>query len=384
MNAEAFEAVETIPHYPPLEKVYYAHPPIPLEQGGHLDQLIDMFHPLTPVDRVLIRAMILTLFWGGEAGSRPAFLVTGPDDDPERGRGVGKSKLTEIIAEELAGGMVEVTPGDDIAGVKTRLLSQTALRRRVVRLDNIKSRRLSWSDLEAILTTSVISGKALYRGEGRRPNTLTWFLTLNSASLGKDVAQRVIPIKLARPQFSATWEADVRRHARDHRWAIIGEIIQLLQSEGVSVTPRTRWGPWEEGVLGKTSLVAECQTLIVERQHEMDVDEDETDAVSEFIAERLEMHDCDPRKERILIKATRLIAWLEEATGERINRANYRRKLKELNLPRLKEYKNDGLRGWLWTGPEARDNTPVKELPDWEEQSEIDPRCKEMLSAAWD
>jgi hypothetical protein len=242
MNAEAFDAVESMPHHPQMPRVYYSHPSIPTEPGSLLDKFLAMLNPLTEEDRELIRTMILTLCWGGEPGSRPAFLVTGPDDDPERGRGVGKSKLTDIIAGDLAGGMVEVTPSDDIAGVKSRLFSPATMGLQAVRLDNIKSRKMSWSDLEALITSPVISGKALYRGEGRRPNTLTWLLTLNSANLGTDLAQRVIPIKLARPQFSAIWEGEARRFVRENRWPLIGEIISLLRAETAELAPRTRWG----------------------------------------------------------------------------------------------------------------------------------------------
>ena len=60
-----------------------------------------------------------------------------------------------------------------------RLLSPSAGMLRVVRLDNVKSHRLSSADLESLITSSVISGKRLYAREGRRPNTLTCVLTLN-------------------------------------------------------------------------------------------------------------------------------------------------------------------------------------------------------------
>jgi len=31
----------------------------------------------------LIKAFLLTLFWGGRPGARPVFLFTAPDDDPQ-------------------------------------------------------------------------------------------------------------------------------------------------------------------------------------------------------------------------------------------------------------------------------------------------------------
>lgn len=140
------------------------HPPIP-EPSGRLGLLLDFFCPATPVDRELLKAFFLTLFWGGPPGSRPAFLITGPEDDPFQGRGIGKTKVSEVAAE-LAGGYVDVSPNDQIADVKTRLLSDEARAKRIIRLDNVKSLKFSHADLEGLITSSGISGKMLYRGEG--------------------------------------------------------------------------------------------------------------------------------------------------------------------------------------------------------------------------
>src|SRR6202012_5449375 len=113
----------------------------------------------------------------GTPGQRPGFLITGPDDDPEQGRGLGKSKLIDILSEELGGGYVDVLPTDEMKNVKTRLLSTEEGRKRVVRLDNVKTHRFSWADLEGLMTASVVSGHSMYHGEGRRPNTLIWLIT---------------------------------------------------------------------------------------------------------------------------------------------------------------------------------------------------------------
>ena len=178
--------------------------------------------------------------------------MTGPDQDPEQGRGVGKTQLTDIIAEELAGGYVDVAPTESIADVKTRLLSTESGRRRVARLDNLKTFKFSWADLEGLITSSKISGRALYMGEGRRPNTLVWVITLNGASLSKDMAQRCVQIKLARPRFDASWETRVREFIRANRWGLIADIRTLLEADSPVLCPQTRWAAWERDVLGKT------------------------------------------------------------------------------------------------------------------------------------
>ena len=76
----------------------------------------------------------------------------------------------------------------------------------------------------------MISGHRLYHGEGRRSNTLTWTLTLNGASLSKDLAQRVIVVVLDRPEYSPNWEDDVRTYIDEYRWHIFSDIRLLLES----------------------------------------------------------------------------------------------------------------------------------------------------------
>jgi hypothetical protein len=226
-TAQQFDAVEQYPHWPALPRTYYMHPPLPATDGTYLDALVNFFNPLTPVDRKLIRAFVMGLAFGGPPGSRPAWLFTAPSDDPQAGRGVGKSKLIEL-ASELVGGMIEISDQEDIIAVKKRLLSPNARTLRVCRLDNIKRLRFSWADLEALITSQVISGHRLYHGEGRRPNTLTWTLTLNGASLSKDMAKRAIVVKLERPQYGPNWEQEARHFIEAYRWHIINDIGLLL------------------------------------------------------------------------------------------------------------------------------------------------------------
>jgi len=72
----------------------------------------------------------------------------------------------------------------------------------VVLLDNLKTFKLSSGELEGLITTDVISGHRFYFGEASRPNTLTFCLTINGASLSKDMSQRVVPVVLDRPDYS--------------------------------------------------------------------------------------------------------------------------------------------------------------------------------------
>ncbi len=226
MTAEAYDAVETTPHFPPLPSTYYMHPPLPVTNGNYLDQLVSFFAPLTHLDRELIRSLIVTMCWGGPPGARPIYLITGPDHDPDpnkKGRGVGKSALVAVLSE-LVGGLMTFSHRDNMETIKTRLLSRRALPLRVALLDNLKTLRFSWDALEALVTSPIISGRQLYEGEGRRPNTLVWVVTLNGATLSKDMAQRAIIIKLKRPEYKPLWRQEVASFIREHRWEILSDI----------------------------------------------------------------------------------------------------------------------------------------------------------------
>jgi hypothetical protein len=121
MTVEAFDAIDVIPHWPPIRGVYYMHRPLPTGTGKRLETLVDRFSPDTLQDRELIKAFILSMVWGGPPGRRPGFLVTSQDHDPQQGRGSGKTTLVDVLTDELVEGSIAVSPTDPIAEVKTRL-----------------------------------------------------------------------------------------------------------------------------------------------------------------------------------------------------------------------------------------------------------------------
>jgi hypothetical protein len=136
-TAEKYGSIETQPHEPMMADTYY-HCDIPEPGDGKtLAKLLDRFQPATDTDRELIKAAILTTFWGGPAGCRPAFVITS-----DEGRGAGKSTLAHIIAG-LAGGYIDVAPHEDNERLKQRLLSPNGRDKRVATIDNIKDTGLS-------------------------------------------------------------------------------------------------------------------------------------------------------------------------------------------------------------------------------------------------
>ena len=368
MSTFRYDAIETLPHFPELPNIYYMHKPVP-DPPGLLEQLLDRFNPASDVDRELIKAMILTFFWGGEPGNRPAFLVTGPDGDDAMGRGIGKSTMAMVLAMELVGGYIDVTAKDEIADLKTRMLSTEEGRKRVVLLDNVKTLRFSWAELEGLITNRLISGRALYKGEGQRPNTLCWIVTLNGANLSKDMAQRVIPIKLNRPTYSGDWEKDLREFIRENRWGLIADIKQNLEDEEGLCVAKTRWAAWEKEVLSKTDMGPQCQAVILDRQHGIDDDEDQAFEIERFIATKIEERRHNTEAEKVKIATELMAEWMTTYERKTFSAAASTSFLKNKPLHRLVYKRSSSERCWVWVGEKSgkSDVVDLKDLPDTEQ-----------------
>lgn len=198
-TAQRYEAIEVLPHEPKLPNIYYRGKAPSPGDGSYLSSLLDRFRPETTVDRDLMQAAFMTVFWGGLPGSRPAFVITSDD-----GRGVGKTKFAETVSY-IGGGLIDVSAGEKIDQIKTRMLSPDARTKRVGLFDNVKTMRLSWAELESMITSPIISGRQLFVGEGQRPNLLTWFITLNGVSMATDMAQRSVIIKVIKGKNDGPW-----------------------------------------------------------------------------------------------------------------------------------------------------------------------------------
>lgn len=279
-GALRYDAVEGFPHVPPLKNHYYCCSEFPPGDGSRLQDLLDRFCPDEPIDRDLILAAMLTLLWGGRGGSRPCFVITA------KGRGCGKSTLVELLSL-IFGGFIDFTSGEDFGQVKQRLLSNEALTKRVCLLDNVKTYRLSWAELEGLVTSQTVSGKKMYTGEAQRPNTLCWFVTLNGAFLSKDLAQRSVIIKLARPTHSGSWKDDIVNFIENHRDELICDLVAEFEREALLLQDFSRWGDWERDVLARLPDPIESQRVIRERQAEVDTDSEESSVFVDFIKEEL-------------------------------------------------------------------------------------------------
>jgi hypothetical protein len=235
-TARNYGAVETLPHFPPLDDHYYAHSIFEPGNGEAFRSLLARFNPATTIDADLILALFVTPFWGGPGGMRPAFVATA-----DEGRGSGKTALLRAVGH-LVGGAFEIGVADPIEAIKKRLLTPSALTKRLVSADNIKSNKYSNGDLQGLITQAEISGHQMYVGEATRPNTLTWAFTLNGPSFSRDLAQRCVIIKLAKPTYSATWAEETTSYIDANRAALISDIAAFYQQPPYALERCSRWG----------------------------------------------------------------------------------------------------------------------------------------------
>jgi hypothetical protein len=348
-TSRKYIAVEDFPHEPPMQDHFYACKSIPPGDGKKLRWLIDRFCPATELDRQLILSAFLTPLWGGPCGCRPCYVITSDD-----GRGAGKTTVAESVGS-VFGGTLQFSHLEDIGTIKTRLLSPDALSKRVCLLDNVKSHKFSWAELEATITAGAIGGHRLFVGEATRPNSLSWFVTLNGACLSTDMAQRSIVVKIRRPERSASWAEETREFINDHRQEIIGDLIGVLRGPQTELAKFTRWASWERDVLQRLPEPSALQQVILERQAATDVDGEESEILQDFFAEQLQRLEYDPDAERVFIPSQVAARWLGWATNQpKITVVSASRQLKQLiaegRLSRLEIPGRSWGRGVCWVG----------------------------------
>jgi hypothetical protein len=344
-------------------------------------------------------AALLTVFWGGAPGTRPVFVVEPDklmdedidedsepaviedDDNDNSGRGTGKTTVVKGIGW-LVDGRIDILPGEDFAAIKTRLLSPGGLTKRVGLLDNMKISKFSSSEFEYFVTTDVIDGHQMYVDNGSRPNTLTWFLTKNCGSLSKDGAQRSVVIRVKRPVYSDTWEANVMAYIKENRWDIIGDIIARLKAGGPKLSKYSRWGPWEQEVLACVPDPEACQEEILSRRQQIDGDQDEANALRDAFEDFLNARRHDPLYEKVHIASADAANIYNDANNTDLAPQTVTTKIGDLHIKELRyNIRGDFGRGWVWSGSASK-GKPVVKLHTLEEVAEMDRVFAEGLKAS--
>jgi hypothetical protein len=349
-NAKDWRAVESLPHEPKIPHHCYVCEDVVPTDGEVLRQLLDRFCPETKVDRDLILLMFATVFWGGPGGSRPTFVV---DSGSKNSCGSGKSILTDMVSL-LAGGAMEITENESIDVIKQRFLSPQGRSKRIARLDNVKSVKFSWSDLESMITLREISGKEMYVGEGARPNTITWLITFNEASFSTDLAQRSVLTKLGEPTRKYGWISETIAFIENNRSRIISDLIGFLQRPAKSLQRPSRWESWESQVLSKLDNPEAAQELIASRMANVDAGAQESAIVAEYFSNAIHSlsFDQDVSSLKINIPTKVVVEWYCKAmkVNWSVLKVNQAMRRLEKNLNCLSENRTHKHPGFLWTG----------------------------------
>jgi hypothetical protein len=346
--AEDFDAIEEMPHEPVIARHYYTTPAPGPGPGETLDRLLAFFCPESEIDAALLKAAFVAPLWGGPPGTRPAFMFTA-----ETGRGKGKSTLAQMITR-FYGGSIDISAAEDIATIKTRILSRSAATKRIGLLDNVKTTRFSWAELEALITSTTISGRALYIGDAGRPNLFTWLITLNGASLSTDMAQRVVEIRLTDPVYDGDWETKVTAFMDDNRDAIFAGMVAFLRQPTRQLRRHSRWSVWERDVLSRIDVADDCIDVLITRRGEVDVEEEVAGDIEAYFQGKLEWLGYDIDRNDIFIPNSVMTYWYNKATGGRERTSAIKRAIKQMfqekKLTRLRDYRNKKHRGARWIG----------------------------------
>lgn len=366
-SAIQYKSVESLPHEPPMPGHYYTCGDFPDGDGEHLTWLLDRFCPADPLDRQLIVLMMATVFWGGGGGQRPIFMITA------NGTGSGKTTLASVVGE-LAGGMISIGQRDSVEKITERMLTNEGRDKRILFVDNIKATRFSSADIEQLVTAPVISGRELYRGESQRPNNLTWIMTMNGVSTGKDIAERTILIELRRPEYSGKWTDETMSYVREHRKEIICDLLAFLRGPREKLLHSTRWGPWDDAVVSRLADPDPVMELIRSRQRAVDVDADEALLVQDYFRDRLEDLRFDVAADAIFIPASIANQWHCAALNERMGVQKTSRwlvtQIEQGVVVNLSRSRNNTQRGFVWRGENASPEQEI--LPDIEHRIEMD------------
>ena len=243
-RCEQFDSVESYPHFPRIANVYYTCKDRPAGSGKYLEQFLDFFCPSSPIDRQLLLAAIVTTFWGGAPGGRPAFQFSATT-----GQGAGKTTTASTIAK-LAGGSIDFDQSAKREEITKRLLNGETTGR-VVFLDNIKAQTFSSASFESLITAKEISGHQMYAGNTSKPNHFTFFITFNSPSFSRDMAQRLVTIVLGDSTKKASWQNDVDEFIESHRLDVIDDVKAFFDRPKTKLSKYNRWANWQAEIISR-------------------------------------------------------------------------------------------------------------------------------------
>lgn len=370
------KAVEIVPHYPPIPDHFYLADEKDFSRGDGkaLAHVVDHFNPETEEDRDLLKALILTVFWGGPYGARPLFLITS-----DHGRGVGKSTTVELIAE-IAGGLTQIDAERESAATLARKTgTPEEVPKRCILIDNVK-KLVDSATFEAMITASTIAADRLYHGSFQPPNVKTWIMTLNGPSASTDIASRAVVIKIGPPphgEAKATFKRDLIDFIRDNRKALITDILDELRSTPscqIKKGNQTRWSGWQSAVLTRFDNGNDLATLIQSRRGQIDTEAQEAEDLIHIIKTVLTANGIDPPSQNVCIPYGEIVDPVMEYVGDRSRSA---RKFWGVLKP---YFHSDPFRRWGAKKGRSSSRTqrglvwqpkPDDKVPEWDEAKDL-------------
>lgn len=271
--AERYRAIARYPHEPPIEGLYYLlGEPLPPATGKHLDEFMAAFNPETELDRVLMRAALITPGAGLPPGTRPLFVISS-----RHGMGAGKTHTARAIGE-VWGGMVDLDADEKWKDECKRIMSSEDREARCFLFDNIQG-RFGGRGIEAAITAKNLSGHRMYAGTVSRPNDATYFAALNGPELSPDLAQRAVLIHVGAPKHNRDFVHFYLEYVREHGPNLIADCLAELRKPILAPwqVPHDRWQVWNQTVLGRLESGQDAARLIQERRPGADADAEERD-----------------------------------------------------------------------------------------------------------
>lgn len=306
-QSQRFESVESFPHFPRISGVHYTCEDRPPGDGRYLQRFLDFFCPSSPIDRQLLLAAIATTFWGGHPGGRPGFQFSSTT-----GQGAGKTTTAATIAK-LSGGSIDFDQSAKREEITKRLLNGDSTGR-VVLLDNIKAQTFSSASFESLITAKAISGHQMYQGNASRPNHFTFFITFNSASFSRDMAQRLVTIVLADAPKKSEWQSEVDLFIQEYRMNVIDDIRSFFLRPSKKLSKLNRWAAWQGEIASRLDDPESVIEEIENRESANDADRSMADDIVDFICEFLADFGYETPY-RIHIAANALTSIVREAVG---------------------------------------------------------------------
>jgi 5S rRNA maturation endonuclease (ribonuclease M5) len=331
--AEYVEEITAVPLWPQPPGIYVTKR-LKIPENASPERFFELlryFKPDSEIDQALIQALALTPFWGGKPGSRPLFVVTGPEGIGIQG--TGKTTLVEVLAI-LAGGYIAIerVEGKSFSdGVAKQILTESNLSKRVVLFDNL-SRTLESQELASLITSTQVTGRPAFERAKARANYFTWAATAVSPELDEDLADRCVVLHLAPPQIDRrpNFRAEVEAFMDRYQLEIVGGALTILKAERTPIIARhSRYPTWDDQVLGTHSAANEVLEALRERRVVVNTRDEAMGLFLEELRRRAEStHRMADSKSEFHPKEI-AEAWQEANGGQRVGVSWVMRKVRE-------------------------------------------------------